>query len=43
MKPGEFVMVEKGFAIDSYIAGIVLMIVYIINYTQLCAATVRQF
>ena len=30
-------------AIDSYIARIVLIIVYTINYTQLCAATVSQF
>ena len=28
-------MMEKGVAIDSYIAHIVLVIVYIINYTQL--------
>ena len=28
-------MMEKGVAIDSYVARIVLIIVYIINYTQL--------
>ena len=31
-------MMENAVAIDSYIAHIVLMVVYIINYTQLCAA-----
>ena len=36
-------MMEKGVAIDSYIAHIVVMIVYIINYTQLCTATVSLF
>ena len=39
-------MMEKGVAIESYIARIVLIIVYIINDTQLmlrCACTSRRF